>query len=191
MRRFFVVGTPRSGTTLLQTLIGSSGEYYITHESHLPLAITECFDKKFGIYRWVFQIILGVKFFKYFKCIYFPLCEKKSYIKFDDLMTKNAKSLGFSGYVEKTPSNLYVVEKLFMYIKNVKIIYISRSPGDNVKSYLKYSVFCCGWMIDMLISAHISIHRPTIKPASVQTDSFDRALLRKDTDRICQLYFST
>jgi hypothetical protein len=148
----FLVGTGRSGTTLLQLLLNSHPNIAIWGEIHY-------FDQILQIKNWVPSIMQPEdleRFFSYLKRTehyqYLPdaqrvlastksrlLAEKKcTYEKFYRIVLEEyAKSQGKLRFGDKTPYNILYLEEISQLFPKCKIIHIKRDPRDVVASYIK------------------------------------------------------
>lgn len=148
----FLVGTGRSGTTLLQLILNAHPNIAIWGEIHY-------FDQILQIKNWVPSIMKPEDlehFFSYLKRTehyqYLPgaqrvfestksrlLAEKNcNYEKFYRILIEEyAKSQGKLRFGEKTPYNILYLEEITQLFPKGKIIHIKRDPRDVVASYIK------------------------------------------------------
>jgi hypothetical protein len=151
IQRVFIVGCERSGTTLLQALLGANSQIVTFPESHF-------YDKLFGGRRW--RLILGLasrkarprlkKYLSELGCEQMEIGLSRlaltnrqfsqSFIRLLDTITlKQGKSI----WVEKTPGHLYFIDQIEKLVKGANFIHIIRNGPDNVASLyeigLKYA----------------------------------------------------
>ncbi|NEQ39106.1 MAG: sulfotransferase [Okeania sp. SIO3I5] len=142
-KRIFVVGCPRSGTTLLQSMLAAHPQIASLVESHFCGAI---FDNR-GFYRKKFGLASKLTRKKLNKCleeIGFPEMKQhlpkfglfasqyvKGFVKILDLYTQQQNQII---WLEKTPKHLHYIDDLERYIKNIKFIHIIRNGADVVAS---------------------------------------------------------
>lgn len=148
MKEFFLVGCPRSGTTLLQQLISNHSIVFSFPESHF-------FDRGFGGANILFKIIkriLGGYWLHY--CIIqwrkkipninneIPLSKiylnrgkvvKEFRLQMDYLTQKAGARI----WLEKTPAHLRYIKIITKYMPNVKFIHIIRNGKDVIASLNK------------------------------------------------------
>lgn len=158
----FIIGCPRSGTTLLSTILGSSPELWASYrESHylwekfLPDPRDWIFsmymgeddfkeeDKKYldnQYHKFTFNNKLSADLIRYvflnnsFKAQLKPLHEL-----FSELIVKPIKSLLVNEYriLDKTPPNTYRVSYLAKAYPDAKFIYIVREGKTNISSLIE------------------------------------------------------
>lgn len=145
MTRIMIVGLARSGTTLLQKLIGSFANVHTIPESHY-------FDYHYQNYD-----LFGFNYFKQ-KRYYDPKTLKKNIddslvgVKnlhpktkqefvahflsiLDNIATRHGKEI----WLEKTPSHLEFIPLIESFTKEVDFIHLIRNPIDNVSSLVRAS----------------------------------------------------
>jgi len=151
IQRIFIVGCERSGTTLLQALLGANSQIATFPESHL-------YDKLLGGRRW--RLILGLasrnarprlkEYLSELGCEQmeiglsrFALTNRQFSQSFIRLLDTITLEQGKSIWVEKTPGHLYFVDEIEKLVKGASFIHIVRNGPDNVASLyeigLKYA----------------------------------------------------
>lgn len=136
----YIVGMPRSGTTLVNQLIGTDSSCMTFPETHLFNHGRFLFAKKVLFYKYILA-----NFFVFKKMASLNLKTgllPKNHIEFiqyvHNRLVKRAKGCNKSIYIEKTPSHLYFVPQLVDALgSDIKIIYVRRNSDDCVKSYIK------------------------------------------------------
>jgi hypothetical protein len=148
----FIVGTGRSGTTLLQLLLNAHPNIAVWGEIHF-------FDQILQIKKWVpsLERLKNLeRFFSYLKMTehyqYLPEGERifeatkkkmilenvSSYEHFYRIaLEEYAKSKGKLRFGDKTPYNLLYLDKIYQIFPKCKIVHILRDPRDVVASYIK------------------------------------------------------
>ncbi len=134
MKRIFLVGAPRSGTTLLQSLLAAHPEIISFPES------------KF------FQYLLYNKFVKKFPArlstFFKDEINRPEFLQdFDNTQSTDVKVSWFVGvldglaaekqksiWLEKTPEHLYFIKDIERFLPDAKFIYIWRNPIDTIAS---------------------------------------------------------
>ncbi len=134
MKRIFLVGAPRSGTTLLQSLLAAHPEIISFPES------------KF------FQYLLYNKFVKKFparlSAFFKDEINRPEFLEnFDNSQSTDVKVSWFVGvldslaaekqksiWLEKTPEHLYFIKDIERFLPDAKFIYIWRNPMDTIAS---------------------------------------------------------
>jgi len=139
--RFFIVGCPRSGTTLLQSLLAAHPQiasYPETHffwyvakdrwRKHLGIASP---DVKRRLYQFLSDI--GHTEMKDFVSKYglFIWQYTNAFVRILDTLTINQ---GKEIWVEKTPIHLHFIEMIEKYVKGAKFIHMLRKGEDVVAS---------------------------------------------------------
>lgn len=162
-QRIFLVGCPRSGTTLFQRILAGHSRINSFPETHF-------FPKAYGLHplkRWLTWPALNVRgLLKNFvldigrpdliETAKLSLWEKefqKPYLQIlDQVSLDNGKDL----WLEKTPRNLHFIKKIILRVPKVRFIHIVR-PGTDVVASL-YQVthqypdyWHGGWSIDKCI----------------------------------------
>ena len=148
MKRIFIVGVSRSGTTLAQSMIGNHPDIITFPESHLLSATVSPYK-----FRRVFHKVSSYKKNKvvnFFKRMNKPSLYKEytgskynldNWVKYlitilDDLAGRENKEI----WLEKTPRHLYfsdIIEKSFT---NCYFIHIIREPISNIASLYSASL---------------------------------------------------
>jgi LPS sulfotransferase NodH len=140
--RIFLVGCPRSGTTLLQSLIAAHPQVASFPETHFFFAIGRKWYHKLGIAsrtgaerKRLYQFLdkMDQTAMKQLVPRYSIL--RKPYIDaFVEILDRLAINQGKPFWLEKTPGHLHYVEFIEKYISNVKFIHILRNGPDVVAS---------------------------------------------------------
>jgi hypothetical protein len=140
-RRAFIVGCPRSGTTLLQSLLAAHSHIVSFPETHF-------YERLFG---GRLRSILGVpsrKVKSHWKNVLeeightemgsflpeHPLFIRqysKAFLQILDTLTRNQ---GKQVWLEKTPGHLHVIDEIEKYVPHPQFIHILRNGGDNIAS---------------------------------------------------------
>lgn len=143
MKRIFIIGTPRSGTTLVQSLIRVHPQVYTFPETHFFSKIIS--RKKYKKYiQWIHKekIRYLVDFLisnNYYPDInanfkpglkYIPSLIKKLLTILDEIAVLN----NYHIWVEKTPMHLYYIDKIKQVDSSALFIHIIRNGLDNVAS---------------------------------------------------------
>jgi Sulfotransferase family len=139
LKRIFLVGAPRSGTTILQSLLAAHPE------------ITSFPETKFFQYLWSDRLKpqLSSRLREFFhKEIRRPdLCDELELYKgsltsdrikwFVGILDKLAVEDGNNIWLEKTPEHVYFARDILDYLPDAKFIHIVRNPLDVVASMRK------------------------------------------------------
>lgn len=146
--RVFVVGCPRSGTTLIQALLCTSPEIISFTESHffgkypcwnssfakpsLPQVLRNCVRKRHQVNRWLaengFDAAIGYTF-----------DPDKLAMRFLQLLDEEAVRRGATFWVEKTPRHLHFIETISSLSPNTRFVHVIRNPKDTVASLVSAS----------------------------------------------------
>lgn len=147
MKKVFVVGCARSGTTLVQSLIGAREDFYTCKETHYFQMIRRpgrrAFLDRFGLR------MANVKKARDFILSNNQLLEEYDFEGvdslasatelFDVLMTKEAQAREKSGWVEKTPGHLFHISLIKRYIPSALFVHVIRDGRDVVASMVEAS----------------------------------------------------
>lgn len=151
VKRVFLVGCPRSGTTLLQSLVAAHSKIASFPETHVFENLVKIRKK------WLFLRIMGLsnsksreKLFEFFKLInYRPsvkllkirtLISRQVGLTFLQALDEKTVALGKNIWLEKTPGNLKCIDYIQDLAKDVKFIHIVRSGSDVVASQFEASL---------------------------------------------------
>lgn len=142
----FIVGMPRSGTTLLSNLLNASEEIYFPQETHFFSQLNK-FKKNEGKLKKTFE-----KFYLNKNEIYFKswnldinkieelagLNEKELFEKLIYLLQLQNKKQ-FENWGEKTPIHFVYIPQILKFYPNAKFIHIIRDPRDVFNSMIASS----------------------------------------------------
>lgn len=142
MKRIFIVGCPRSGTTLVQKLLAASKNMYTCRETHYFQRIRRRGKEKLLDYL----VLSPGKVLEAYKFICSNNELRKEYdprkirslrfaaLFFDQIMTSEAEARGKSAWVEKTPGHLFHIRLIKRYIPSAQFIHVIRDGRDVVAS---------------------------------------------------------
>ena len=147
MKKIFIVGCPRSGTTLVQKLLGGREDTYTLKETHYFERIRRKRGKRGLLSRPLDYLFLSHKNVlnaydfihsnnelvaqhdpKEIKTLY------DATLFFDRMMTTEAKARGKTVWVEKTPSHLLSIRLITQHIPSAQFVHVIRDGRDVVAS---------------------------------------------------------
>lgn len=147
--RVVIVGTSRSGTTLLQSMLASHSSFFTIQELHF-------FDTVIPKKKYLrFKSWMSKKEVKRVKGIFCNIKKHNILDKIEDkcyynkkkwakilflLMDEYAQSFGKKNWVEKTPLNLYYIDLYEKINPKIKIIHMVREPISNIASLIDASL---------------------------------------------------
>ncbi|MDF0551919.1 sulfotransferase [Kamptonema sp. UHCC 0994] len=140
MKRIFLVGAPRSGTTILQSLLAAHPSiisfpetkffYYLLPKFEPPTSVEERLKIFFN------KEINEPKFLSYFQVEQSELEKANCFIKvLDTLAFEQEKSV----WIEKTPEHIYFIEYLEKLLPDALFIHILRNGMDVITSMFEAS----------------------------------------------------
>lgn len=136
MLRLFIVGCPRAGTTLLQSLLLSSDSIVSFPESHFFINLQKC-PRRIppGIHgkRLVNQWLDNAKAI-YPRKYWIGISETAAIDYFWKTLDHIAATKSTSGWLEKTPGHVHHIGLIQKKVPNAKFIHILRSHKDNIAS---------------------------------------------------------
>jgi hypothetical protein len=142
MIKIFIVGCPRSGTTLVQKLLGARSDIYTCKETHYFQNIRRKGGKKILDYL----ILSQDNVLKAYDLIcsqdellgsHDPAGAKSlrsAALFFDQLMTSEAQARGKLAWVEKTPPHLFHIRLIRRHIPTAQFVHVIRDGRDVVAS---------------------------------------------------------
>ncbi|MBR9859220.1 sulfotransferase [bacterium] len=142
MKRVFIVGTARSGTTLLQSLIGSHKDIFSFPESHF---FSKTIPKR-KILQWVYKpsdqdknyikdFLTDLGQEQYFQPFTSTSYGTKDWVKYlIDTIDRLAESQGKTIWLEKTPLHLHYLDIIKECIPDAYFIHTVREPMANISS---------------------------------------------------------
>jgi hypothetical protein len=143
MIRIFVVGCPRSGTTLVHKLLAVHHDVYSCRETHYFQKIRRGEGKK-GIAdylglapRRVLEAYSSMRSENELLGHYDPSrvrSLRSATLFFDQMMTSEAQARGKSAWVEKTPAHLFYIRLIRRHIPSVQFVHVIRDGRDVVAS---------------------------------------------------------
>lgn len=134
MKRIFLVGCPRSGTTILQSLLAAHPK------------ITSFPETKFFHYLCRFRSQLPDRLYKFFHSdicrpdlydsseIYWRTSASDRVKWFVGVLDRLAIEENNKVWLEKTPEHVYFIQEILQYLPDAKFIHIVRNPLDVVAS---------------------------------------------------------
>lgn len=136
-RRIFIVGPPRSGTTLVQSILVATERIYSPPESHFFSKLSALYERRSlrrlvvcNVYlrRWARRngLMEGPGYF----CS-FPSAARS----FQLMLDREAERRGFTMWAEKTPAHVQHIRKIREGITDPWFIFVGRNPFDTVRSY--------------------------------------------------------
>jgi intein-encoded DNA endonuclease-like protein len=143
-KRIFIVGCPRSGTTLLQGMLAAHSDIYSIPETFF---FSRAFISNNPLKRYLLWPAIKVR--KHFKNLVFDtdksLSKKFSigmfqsdyYRPFVDFMDYIALKNRKNSWIEKTPMHLYCIDEIQSKIPDAYIIHVVRNGLDVVESLVK------------------------------------------------------
>lgn len=174
MNKLFLVGSPRSGTTLLQTILTSQAELFTLKETHFFRHL-----HRWRPIRWLDRIVLeSARVETAFRFITDNNTLQGSYDwsgvrrlpeacrLFADLMTGEAALRQRRGWLEKTPEHMFFMDEIRQHVPGARFIHILRDGPDVVASLFdarkKYPDHW-GWLgtLDDMVSLYNRYNRMT------------------------------
>jgi len=139
MVRCFIVGSPRSGTTLLQALLAAHSRVFSLPESHFFLRsfrgkrafILRGFHASSVLRSWLRQIGMGGNVSLVPRLSPFRNSVVKAFLS---IMDDVALREGASCWIEKTPGHVFVIEEIEKRVSNARFINIIRDGRAVVAS---------------------------------------------------------
>lgn len=154
--RIFIVGCPRSGTTLLQSLLAAHPQIASFPESHFfeSLAPANPLIRGLGIglasghraksqFKQFLRIIHREKMEEYLPS--FPLFMSQYASTFVQVLDTLTDEQGKNLWIEKTPGHLRRIELIEKLVKEAKFIHIVRNGADSVASLYQVSQKYSQW----------------------------------------------
>jgi len=141
--RLFIVGTPRSGTSILQKFISNHPNIYSLPETHFFHNVDHRYRKYLGIgskkgLEHLKKILKSINKEKYIEEMgIFNLFYKNMVNKFVNILDEITIEKGKDIWLEKTPIHLHHIKNIEKYVKNSKFIHIIRNGEDVVASLYK------------------------------------------------------
>ncbi len=146
MKRIFVVGCPRSGTTLVQSLIAagqgmtSFTESFFFRRQFLPVGFGKyCLRKKAQPRVVRFLNENGMESLKT-ECsdipdqFGYPSLAQEAGHRFIMLLDEMAQNRSATGWIEKTPDHLFVLSLIEQMASDARFVHIVREPMATIKS---------------------------------------------------------
>jgi hypothetical protein len=137
----FVIGTGRSGTTLLRQMLNAHPRIHITHEAgfytfarHTPPGVTgtEFLERYFNMFSFAW---LGLDPQEIRDALPDELPRAELHRAFVEIMRRKAQQAGKPRYGEKNPQDTLNLEQIFKDYRDPRIVYIIRDPRPTVQSF--------------------------------------------------------
>ncbi len=141
MIRGFIVGCPRSGTTLLQVMLGAHSKLFTTHESHffrksfrgLRSFFFRGFRASSALREWLRRVDLA----QYLDWVPRYSWRRKPIVDaFVRIMDDLANSKGYAGWIEKTPTHIFVIDHIERTVPGARFIHIIRDGRAVIASMI-------------------------------------------------------
>jgi hypothetical protein len=157
MKRIFIVGCPRSGTTLIQSMLAMHPNLTSFTENHffyngfikIPLGkigepcryltrpeVKLWFKQFISVNFTAEKIQAGLKTFPEYNPANSPLLYGKAFIRFLDSVSEEQNK---SGWVEKSPYHVYNIDLINEIDENCKFIHVIRNGMENASSIQRIS----------------------------------------------------
>lgn len=139
MKRIFLVGAPRSGTTILQSLLASHPEIISVPESRFfHYLLDPEMSKRFSerLEKFFVEEIDRPEFLSKFST---EQSQDERVKQFVDVLDTLAKDKGKTIWLEKTPEHIYFVEYIEKFCPDALFIHILRNPLDVIASMYEAS----------------------------------------------------
>lgn len=142
MKKVFVVGCPRSGTTLVQSYLGARSDTFTLKETHFFPNIRRVGKRKIFDYLFLSQS----RVLRAFGLIaahnkllhqYDPhtVTTFRSAVRFfDQMMSGEAQTRGKEVWLEKTPSHMFYIPLIKRHLPSVQFVHVLRDGRDVVAS---------------------------------------------------------
>ncbi|HBL15028.1 MAG TPA: sulfotransferase [Cyanobacteria bacterium UBA11162] len=170
-QRLFLVGCPRSGTTLLQSLLAAHPQIYSFPESKFFQYLIPTYEPRRLALRIIASRHLRTRLAEFFKdeirhpemlklLPKIPLMREytRRFINIlDSLTTEQGKSI----WLEKTPEHIHYIDYIEKFVPGVKFIHILRNGSDTVASMYEVTrkypskYWRQGWSIDTCLERWI------------------------------------
>lgn len=142
MNKIFIVGCPRSGTTIIQKILGARDDVYTCKETHYFQKIRRKGKGKLIDYLILSNgnVISAYNFIEVHNCLLEDYDHRRIYtikaatLFFDHLMTSEARVREKTTWVEKTPAHLFFVKLIQKQIKSAQFIHVLRDGRDVIAS---------------------------------------------------------
>jgi hypothetical protein len=138
----FVVGTGRSGTTLLRMILNAHPRIYLTHEASFYLGSTGR-SRELGVFEW-FQRYVGTLAFAWLKVDAGEVKKELAgdsddgqFRAFSAVMRCKAGQYKKPRYGDKTPLHSAYLQKIFEDYPDPRVIHVVRDPRGSVGSLLR------------------------------------------------------
>ena len=143
--RVMIVGCPRSGTTILQTILASHPEVLGIFETHFycVLCSSNKWARKLGLTPKQAAEILNdmQREYGYHQSQKIRLLSSKyASSLFVKTLDEAASNLGKKVWIEKTPQHLFYIDYIKRLTENIKFIHIERKPESVISSLYHASV---------------------------------------------------
>ena len=137
IKRLMIVGCPRSGTTLLQSILSAHNDVFSLPETHFypQLCSSNPFFRYLGISTQAARnnlIEIGKDHLN--KKINASLLTKRLSQSFIETLDQASQTRGKTTWIEKTPQNLWFLPFIKSITKDISFIHIEREPKDVIAS---------------------------------------------------------
>lgn len=134
----FIVGMPRSGTTLMQSLLNHNSELAIAPETHFFVYLNsiKASDLKFDEYiRSTYVKSLNLNIEEFVNSVQKEINEKNFKSIFDALLRTYLAKQGKTIVGEKTPAHYEHLDTIFSWYPRARVIWLIRDPRAVASSY--------------------------------------------------------
>ncbi|WPP52616.1 sulfotransferase family protein [Catalinimonas niigatensis] len=148
LKSVFIVGSPRSGTTLLQSILGTHPDFHTFPESHFFYSLygSSRLRRRLGLVDRVRAHKALEAFLNNIDAAELKSeipnsawYERKWILTFKNILGQIAKEQHKRGWIEKTPMHLHFISQISKYIPESKFIHIVRDGKDTIASVYYYA----------------------------------------------------
>ncbi len=156
-RPFFIVGSGRSGNTLLRRLLQASPEIHIPPETYVLGKVIRSFRRYRLVMRWEHLVHLTLSMFEFYpefdtfeislrplaqRLLNTPPGSRSLALILDSFYRFHGEETGkkFSVWGDKTPNNSYALDRIFSTFPKAQFIHILRDGADVVPSLIKAGI---------------------------------------------------
>jgi len=177
----FLIGLPRSGTTLLQRILATHSDIYSVAEPWVLLPLITCFDGELNKSVYGHEVLKDALAGLYIEYPQF-VSEYENYVRRFVLDLYGKMSHGNRYFLDKTPRYYLIAQDLHRLFPDGKFIYLFRNPVDIYDSIIE--TFCRGRIYNFVMFYVDMMHGFNLMSDSIK--KYENNIMQVKYEELCR-----